>query len=77
MSPFFNKEINIKAIKHNQLVIPVISNIPDFKEAINLGYKIVKIFTTSKLGINFIKELQDLKKRIYFLLEQVELKVRI
>ena len=68
MSPFFNKEIHLKAIKYNQLVIPGISNIDNFKEAINLGYKIVKIFPVSKLGINFIHELQDFtKKDIFFI----------
>ena len=61
MSPFFNKEIHLKAIKYNQLVIPGISNFENFKEAINLGYKIIKIFPASKLGINFLNELQDLK----------------
>jgi len=66
MSPFFNKEIHLKAIKYNQLVIPGISSIENFKEAINLGYKIVKIFPASKLGINFIKELQDFKKKDIF-----------
>ncbi len=66
MSPFFNKEIHLKAIKYNQLVIPGISNIENFKEAINLGYKIVKIFPASKLGINFISELKDLKKKDIF-----------
>ncbi len=66
MSPFFNKEIHLNAIKHNQLVIPGISNIENFKEAIDLGYKIVKIFPASKLGINFIHELQELKKKDVF-----------
>ena len=66
MSPIFNKEIHLKAIKHNQLVIPGISNIENFKEAINLGYKIVKIFPASKLGINFINELKDFKKKDIF-----------
>ena len=66
MSPFFNKKIHLKAIKYNQLVIPGISNIENFKEAINLGYKIVKIFPASKLGINFINELQDFKKKDIF-----------
>ena len=66
MSPFFNREIHIKAIKYNQLVIPGISNIENFKEAINLGYKIVKIYPASKLGINFINELQELKKKDIF-----------
>ena len=66
MSPFFNKEIHLNAIKYNQLVIPGISNIENFKEAINLGYKIVKIFPASKLGINFIKELQDFKEKDIF-----------
>ena len=66
MSPFFNKETHVEAIKYNQLVIPGISNIENFKEAINLGYKIVKIFPASKLGINFIKELQDFKEKDIF-----------
>jgi len=66
MSPFFNKEIHLKAIKYNQLVIPGISNIENFKEAINLGYKIVKIYPASKLGINFLKELQGFKKKDIF-----------
>ena len=66
MSPLFNKDIHLKAIKYNQLVIPGISNIEDYKEAINLGYKIVKIFPASKLGINFIKELQEFKKNDIF-----------
>ena len=69
MSPFFNKEVHLNALKYNQLVIPGISNIENFKEAINLGYKIVKIFPASKLGINFINELQDFKKKdIFFIL---------
>jgi 2-dehydro-3-deoxyphosphogluconate aldolase/(4S)-4-hydroxy-2-oxoglutarate aldolase len=66
MSQFFNKEIHIQAIKYNQLVIPGISNIENFKEAIDLGYKIVKIFPASKLGINFINELKDFKKKDIF-----------
>ncbi|WP_413677236.1 bifunctional 4-hydroxy-2-oxoglutarate aldolase/2-dehydro-3-deoxy-phosphogluconate aldolase [Prochlorococcus sp. MIT 0916] len=68
MSPFFNKEIHLKAIKYNQLVIPGISNIESFKEAINLGYKIVKVYPASKLGINFIHELKNFKqKNIFFI----------
>ena len=66
MSPFFNKEIHIQAIKYNQLVIPGISNIENFKEALNLGYKIIKIFPATKLGINFINELQEFKKTDIF-----------
>ncbi len=66
MSQFFNKEIHIQAIECNQLVIPGISNIENFKEALDLGYKIVKIFPVSKLGINFINELKDFKKKDIF-----------
>ena len=66
MSQFFNKEIHLQAIEYNQLVIPGISNIENFKEAIDLGYKIVKIFPASKLGINFINELKDFKKKDIF-----------
>lgn len=68
MSPLFNKDIHLSAIEHNQLVIPGISNIESYKEAINLGYKILKIFPASKLGINFIKELRNDKKKDIFLI---------
>tara|TARA_Y100001968_G_scaffold118656_1_gene108137 strand:- start:98 stop:733 length:636 start_codon:yes stop_codon:yes gene_type:complete len=66
MSPFFNKEIHLNAIKHNQLVIPGISNIEDFKKAIDLGYKIVKIYPLSKLGINFINDLKAIGEKDIF-----------
>ena len=68
MSPVFNKELHLKAIGHNQLVIPGISNIENFNEAINLGYKIVKIFPASELGPNFLNELKKInKKDIFFI----------
>ena len=66
MSPFFNKGIHLKAIKYNQLLIPGVSNIKSFKEAINLGYKIIKIFPASKLGIDFLNKLKDLEKSDIF-----------
>ncbi len=66
MSPFFNKDIHLKAIEYNQLVIPGISNIEDFHEAVNLGYKIIKIFPASKLGINFLNRLKDFKENDIF-----------
>ena len=68
MSPFFNKDIHLRAIENNQLVIPGISNIESYREAINLGYKILKIFPASKLGINFIKELRNDKQKDIFLI---------
>ena len=68
MSPFFKKEIHLKAIEDNQLVIPGISNIENFKEALNLGYKIIKIFPASKLGIDFINKLKNFKKIDTFLI---------
>jgi len=68
MSPVFNKELHLKAIEYNQLVIPGISNIENFNEAINLGYKIVKIFPASELGPNFLNELKKInKKDIFFI----------
>ena len=66
MSPYFNKDIHLKAIEYNQLVIPGVSNIEDFHEAINLGYKIIKIFPASKLGINFLNKLKDFKENDIF-----------
>ena len=66
MSPFFRKDIHIKAIERNQLVIPGISNIENYKEAIEMGYKILKIFPAKKLGINFLNKLKDVKKNNIF-----------
>ena len=66
MSPCFNKGIHIKAIKYNELLIPGVSNIENFKEAINLGYKIIKIFPASKLGIDFLNKLKDFEESDIF-----------
>ncbi len=66
MSPVFNKVIHIEAIKYNQLVIPGVSNIESFKEAINLGYRIIKVFPASKLGIHFLNKLKDFKENDIF-----------
>ena len=66
MSPFFNKEVHIKAIKYNQLVIPGVSSMESFKEAISLGYKIIKIYPASNLGIEFLNRLKSFKKNDLF-----------
>ena len=66
MSPFFNKDIHLKAIEYNQLVIPGISNAEDFQEAIKLGYKIIKIFPASKLGVNFLNKLKGFQENDIF-----------
>ena len=76
MSPFFNKAIHLRAIKYKQLLIPGISNIESFKEAISLGYKVIKIFPASKLGINFANKLKDFKENDIFFIGAGGLKSR-
>ena len=76
MSPCFNKGIHIKAIKNNQLLIPGISDIENFKDAINLGYKIIKIFPASKLGIEFLNKLKDAKESDIFFIGAGGIKTR-
>ncbi len=66
MSPIFVKEIHKKAITNDQLLIPGISNVKDFLEAVNLGYKIIKIFPASNLGISFLNKLKKLKENNIF-----------
>ena len=68
MSPFFYKELHLKAIEHNQLLIPGISNTESFEEAIKLGYNILKIYPASQLGIKFIKKLREYKQKDVFLI---------
>ena len=68
MSPIFQKELHLKAQKYNQLLIPGISNSKDMKKAINLGYKIIKIYPASKLGFSFIQKLKHCEKdNIFFI----------
>tara|TARA_B100000579_G_C22670806_1_gene775522 strand:- start:72 stop:713 length:642 start_codon:yes stop_codon:yes gene_type:complete len=66
MSPHFKKGIHLKAIKYNQLLIPGISNIESFKEAIKLGYKIIKIYPVSNLGMRFLDKLKELQRSDIF-----------
>ena len=66
MSPHFTKGIHLKAIKYNQLLIPGISNIESFKEAIKLGYKIIKIYPVSNLGMRFLDKLKELQRSDIF-----------
>tara|TARA_Y100001968_G_scaffold307184_1_gene324749 strand:+ start:90 stop:743 length:654 start_codon:yes stop_codon:yes gene_type:complete len=76
MTPFFNKELHLRAIKYKQLVIPGVSNIENFKDAISLGYKVIKIFPASKLGINFANKLKDSTKNDIFFIGAGGLKSR-
>ena len=59
-------ELHLKSIRYNQLLIPGVSNVEDFKEAINLGYKIIKIFPASRLGIDFLNRLKSFKQNDIF-----------
>ena len=76
MSPLFNKELHLKSIKYNQLVIPGVSNIEDFKEAILLEYKIIKIFPASTLGVDFLKILKSFRENDIFLIGAGGMKTR-
>ncbi len=68
MSPFFDKDLQQKAKKYNQLLIPGISNTQDLKEAIEMGYTIIKIFPASKLGIGFLNNIKELYRENLFLI---------
>ena len=66
MSPLFKKELHVKAINNNQLLIPGISSIKHLTDAIHLGYKVIKIFPAAKLGFNFLKKIKEFKKNDVF-----------
>jgi len=66
MSPYFHKELHLQAIENNQLLIPGVSNLETLKEAVSIGYKIIKIFPASNLGINFINKIKILNKNHIF-----------
>ncbi len=68
MSPFFNKDLQQKAKETNQLLIPGISNTKDLKEAVKMGYKVIKIFPASKIEIDFLKNIKDVYKENIFLI---------
>ncbi len=68
MSPFFKKDLHQKAKRNNKLLIPGISNTKDLKEAIKMGYKVIKIFPASKLGIDFLNHIKGIYKDKLFLI---------
>ena len=76
MTPTFNKDLQQKAKETNQLLIPGISNTKDLKEAIKMGYKVIKIFPASKLGIDFLNNIEDAYKENLFLIGAGGLKSR-
>ena len=58
MTPLWSQSIQKKAIEFNQLLVPGVSCLSQIHQAQNLGYKIVKIFPASEIGINYIEKLK-------------------
>ncbi len=55
MSPFWETNLQIKSIEIGQLLIPGVYSPSEFNKAINFGYKVIKVFPASLLGINYLK----------------------
>jgi len=58
MSPIFDINLQKKARKNKQILIPGAFSPSEVNQCINFGSRIVKIFPASKLGINFIRQIQ-------------------
>ena len=75
MSPSWDLELQVKAKKLGLLVVPGISCPSEAQEAINFGFRIIKLFPASTLGIHYIKKLKTCLNPCPFVLAAGGLKV--
>ena len=59
MSPIWDHAVQVEAIQLDQLLIPGVTSVSDIKAAQNLGYRLIKIFPASSLGIEYLKQLSS------------------
>ena len=62
MSPIWNQKISMDSKNNNQLLIPGVNSCSQFKQAKLMGYKIIKVFPASTLGIKFLEELNPINE---------------
>ena len=58
MSPFWDKNLQIKAKKYSQILIPGVFSPSEIYKAMSYGCRIIKLFPASTLGINYIEQLR-------------------
>ncbi len=66
MSAYWDPDLQVKARRKGQIIVPGLSTNKDIKEAIQFGYRIIKIFPASFLGLNYINQLRDSYKELPF-----------
>ncbi len=75
MSTHWDPNLQSKARKEGQIIIPGVSNQKDIEEALKYGYRIVKIFPASFLGLNYINKIKDFSKPMPFIIAAGGIKI--
>ncbi len=57
MSPFWDIKLQLRARELGQLVIPGVFSPSEIQQAINFGYRAIKLFPASLLGVNYINQI--------------------
>tara|TARA_Y100001968_G_C19421662_1_gene752086 strand:+ start:236 stop:919 length:684 start_codon:yes stop_codon:yes gene_type:complete len=68
MTPIWNKALQKKARISEQILIPGVLTPSEIQNAISFGWKIIKIFPASTLGLNYIKQIKTPIKSLPFVI---------
>ena len=68
MSPCWDKDLQIKSQDFGKVLIPGVFSPTEIQQAISFGYRIVKIFPASFLGLNYINQIRDSYKPLPFII---------
>ncbi len=66
MSPCWDMKLQSRARDLGQLVIPGVLSPTEIQQAVNFGYRAIKIFPASLLGINYINQINESIKPLPF-----------
>ncbi len=58
MTPYWDKELQQKAQVLGKVLIPGVFSPSEIQQAFNFGYRIIKLFPASTLGLNYVKQVK-------------------
>ena len=76
MSPFWDLKLQLRARELGQLVIPGVFSPSEIQQAINFGYRAIKLFPASLLGKSYINKIKASFQPIPFFIAAGGMKIR-
>ena len=58
MSPYLDLKLQRKAQELGQLVVPGVFSFSEIQQAISFGFRVIKLFPASLLGIQYLQKIQ-------------------